>query len=188
MQNSKTPVKTPLIEKFCNNKTTIICGSTWPKDESLLTKYMQSFPEKNYIIAPHEMNNITKLEKETNGLLYSKANTKNIAMSNVLIIDSIGLLSSIYQYGNIAYIGGGFGNGIHNILEASVFGLPAIFGPNYLRFNEATSLINKKGAISISNYKELIDAISKLTNFNKSICTKYVKENSGATEIIISKI
>ena len=108
--------------------------------------------------------------------------------TNVLIIDSIGLLSSIYQYGSLAYIGGGFGSGIHNILEAVNFGLPVIFGSNYQKFNEAKKLINKKGAISISNYQELISAIDFFNTFNKSISLNYIKDNSGATKSIIENI
>ena len=104
----------------------------------------------------------------------------------MLIIDSIGLLSNIYQYGDLAYIGGGFGSGIHNILEAVAFGLPVVFGPKYQKFNEAKCLIEQKGAISISNYEELIYAINILNNFDKSIALNYIKENSGATKRILS--
>jgi 3-deoxy-D-manno-octulosonic-acid transferase len=106
----------------------------------------------------------------------------------VLIIDSIGILSNIYQYGNLAYIGGGFRGGIHNILEAVAFGLPVIFGPNYQKSNEATELINKKGAISISNYTELTSAIDLFNTFDKSIAINYIQENSGATTKILDSI
>ena len=106
-------------------------------------------------------------------------------MNNVLIIDSIGILANSYQYANIAYIGGGFGSGIHNILEAAAFGLPIIFGPNYQKFIEAKELINRKGAISISNYQELTSAINFFNTFNKLIAINYIKENSGATTKIL---
>ena len=134
------------------------------------------------------MDNISNLQKQSNGLLYSNANEKNIFTTNVLIIDSIGLLATIYQYGNLAYIGGGFGSGIHNILEAASFGLAVIFGPNYQKFNEAISLINKKGAISISNYEELSSAIDIFNTFDQSIALNYIKENSGATNKILGLI
>ena len=114
----------------------------------------------------------------------SKANKNNILTTNVLIIDSIGLLSNVYKYGDLAYIGGGFGSGIHNILEAVTFGLPVIFGPNYKKFNEAICLIKKKGAISISNYEELKIAINTFNNFDKNIALDYIKENSGAKKDI----
>ena len=186
--NTKNPTKIALVELFSKNKKTIICGSTWAKDEMILIQYIKNHPENNYVIAPHELDNISNLQKQTNGLLYSNANEKNIFTTNVLIIDSIGLLATIYQYGNLAYIGGGFGSGIHNILEAASFGLAVIFGPNYQKFNEAISLINKKGAISISNYEELSSAIAIFNTFDQSIALNYIKENSGATNKILSLI
>lgn len=186
--NTKNPTKIALVELFSKNKKTIICGSTWAKDEIILIQYIKNHPENNYVIAPHELDNISNLQKQSNGLLYSNANEKNIFTTNVLIIDSIGLLATIYQYGNLAYIGGGFGSGIHNILEAASFGLAVIFGPNYQKFNEAISLINKKGAISISNYEELSSAIAIFNTFDQSIALNYIKENSGATNKILGLI
>ena len=186
--NTKNPTKITLVELFSKNKKTIICGSTWAKDEMILIQYIKNHPENNYVIAPHELDNIFNLQKQSNGLLYSNANKKNIFTTNVLIIDSIGLLATIYQYGNLAYIGGGFGSGIHNILEAASFGLAVIFGPNYQKFNEAISLINKKGAISISNYEELSSAIDIFNTFDQSIALNYIKENSGATNKILGLI
>jgi len=186
--NTQNPVRVPLIETFSKSKPTIICGSTWPKDEALLAKYINENPNYNYIIAPHELQHINALQKHTDALFYSKANEKNIMMTNVLVIDSIGILSNIYQYGKFAYIGGGFGVGIHNILEAVAFGLPIIFGPNYQKFNEATELIKQQGAISISNYKELNSAIDSLRTFDKSIAINYIQKNSGATAKILDSI
>ena len=186
--NTKNPTKIALVELFSKNKKTIICGSTWAKDDIILIQYIKNHPENNYVIAPHELDNISNLQKQSNGLLYSNANEKNIFTTNVLIIDSIGLLATIYQYGNLAYIGGGFGSGIHNILEAASFGLAVIFGPNYQKFNEAISLINKKGAISISNYEELSSAIDIFNTFDQSIALNYIKENSGATNKILGLI
>jgi len=186
--NTKNAISIPLIEDFSKNKTTIICGSTWPKDEALLAKYIKKNPHYNYIIAPHELQHISELKNQTNALLFSKANNINIKNSNVLIIDSIGILSNIYKYGNLAYIGGGFEKGIHNILEATAFGLPVLFGPNYKKFNEATELIKQKGAISISNYKELTSAINFFNTFDKKIAINYIKEHSGATTKILNSI
>ena len=96
--------------------------------------------------------------------------------------------SNIYQYGNTAYIGGGFGVGIHNILEAVAFGLPVIFGPNYQKFNEATELIKQKGAVSISNYTELTSAVDFFSAFDKSIAINYIQENSGVTDTILNQL
>ena len=186
--NTQNTITIPLIEKFSENKTTIICGSTWSKDEYLLVEYIIRNPNYNYIIAPHEMKHINALKKQTKALLFSKADNTNINNSNVLIIDSIGILSNIYKYGNLAYIGGGFEKGIHNILEAVAFGLPVLFGPNYKKFNEATELINQKGAVSISNYKELAAAIDFFNTFDQKIAINYIKENSGATTKILNII
>ena len=186
--NTKNPLDIPLIKIFSKNKRTIICGSTWPKDEYLLSLYIKNHPENNYIIAPHELDNVSQLRKKINAQLYSNINKKNILTNNVIIIDNIGILSSIYQYGDLAYIGGGFGSGIHNILEAVVFGLPVVFGPKYKKSNEAISLIDKNVAISISNYQELKSAFNILTNFNKTIAINYIKENIGGTKKILQLI
>jgi len=188
ISNTQNSISISLVEKFSENKTTIICGSTWPKDEALLVKYIKKNPNYNYIIAPHEMQHISALKNQTNALLFSKAKNTNISDINVLIIDSIGILSNVYKYGDLAYIGGGFGSGIHNILEAVTFGLPVVFGPNYQKFKEANELIELEGAISISNFKELTSAIDYLNTFDKSIAINYTQENSGATKKILNLI
>ena len=185
---TKNPQSFPLIEQFCKTKNTIICGSTWPKDEGLLSQFVKENPQYNYIIAPHEMNHISSLQKQTKAQLLSNVNSENINSNNVLIIDNIGILSSLYQYASIAYIGGGFGTGIHNILEAVTFGLPVIFGPNYKKFNEAKKLIKLGGAKSISNYTELNLAIDLFTDFDQKIATNYIKNSSGATETILESL
>ena len=188
LSTTQNPKSFPLIKQFCKTKPTIICGSTWLKDETLLSQFIKENPQYNYIIAPHEMHHISHLQKQTGAQLFSTSNTENINSNNVLIIDSIGILSSIYQYANIAYIGGGFGSGIHNILEAITFGLPVIFGPNYQKFNEAAELIALGGAKSISNYTELTLAIDSFANFNQTIATNYIKNSSGATEKILESL
>ena len=188
LSTTQNPESFPLIEQFCKTKPTIICGSTWEKDELLLIRFIKETPQYNYIIAPHEMHHISHLQKQTSAQLFSTSNSENINSSNVLIIDNIGILSSIYQYANIAYIGGGFGSGIHNILEAITFGLPVIFGPNYQKFNEATELIALGGAKSISNYTELTLAIDSFANFDQKIATNYIKNSSGATETILESL
>lgn len=188
LTNTSNAESFPLIEQFSKSKPTIICGSTWEKDELLLIRFIKENPLYNYIIAPHEMHHISHLQKQTGAQLFSTSNTENINSNNVLIIDSIGILSSIYQYANIAYIGGGFGSGIHNILEAVTFGLPVVFGPNYQKFIEANELINQNGAISISNYKELYSAINAFTDFDQKIATNYIKNHSGATKIILETL
>ncbi len=188
LSTTQNPKSFPLIKQFCKTKPTIICGSTWLKDETLLSQFIKENPQYNYIIAPHEMHHISHLQKQTGAQLFSTSNTENINSNNVLIIDSIGILSSNYQYANIAYIGGGFGSGIHNILEAVTFGLPVIFGPNYQKFNEATELIALGAAKSISNYTELTLAIDSFANFDQKIATNYIKNSSGATETILESL
>ncbi len=159
------------IESFLRNNFTIIAGSTWPKDELKLIATFKSLknshPQIKLIIAPHEVNtaHIAYIQKliEHNRLTYQVYSNKNdLRLSNdIMIIDCIGILSNLYQYGSITYIGGGFDNGIHNILEPSVFGLSVIFGPNYKKFNEAVQLISLKTAYCINSETELMAIIKK---------------------------
>ncbi len=187
-----------IVEKFKGKNVTLIAGSTWKPDEELLAAFINNSEDVKFIIAPHEVttaniNRIQQLLKKPT-ICFSKAAISDIDSYDVLIIDSIGILSSLYQYGNIAYIGGGFGVGIHNILEAATFKLPILFGPNYLKFKEAVDLVDKKGAFPIQNYKELEATLSKLLNNNNNlenaseICKKYVEKNVGSTKLIINKV
>ena len=184
--NSKKIKENNLIKNFCENSFVIIGGSTWDTEENILVKYINKFPEKKYIIAPHELNRLDKLQKDTNGIMFSKATVKNIHTSNVLIIDSIGLLPTLYKYANIAFIGGGFTKGIHNVLEAIVFKVPVIIGPNHHKSNEANELIKLEYIEVVNNYYEFVKALKKL-NFTK-ISEDYIKKNSGAVKKIINAI
>ena len=188
------------IEQFKNNKTTIVIGSSWPKDESLLVNYINGTNEKvKYIIAPHTIktdqiqelkNSITKKT-----ILFSEKENTDLSNYDVLIVDTIGILTKIYSYADIAYVGGGFGNpGVHNILEPATFGIPIVVGQNYSHFAEATALINMEGCISISNQNELNDAFDNLIS-NKDIrhekghiCETFVQMNIGATDVILRHI
>jgi 3-deoxy-D-manno-octulosonic-acid transferase len=186
------------VEKFTANRLTVIAGSTWKPDEELLTAFINSSSNIKFIIAPHEVNsaNINRIHQllKKPAISFSKVQNSNLDNYDVLIIDSVGILSSLYQYGNIAYIGGGFGVGIHNILEAATFKLPIIFGPNYQKFKEAVDLVEQKGAFSIQNSTELNSALNQLlldeTTLKKSaeICKKYVEKNVGSTKFIIKKV
>jgi 3-deoxy-D-manno-octulosonic-acid transferase len=188
------------IEQFKNNTITIVIGSSWPKDESLLVNYInQSSNEVKFIIAPHNIkseqiqelkNSITK-----KSLLFSEKSNKNLSEYNVFIIDTIGILTKIYSYADIAYVGGGFGNpGVHNILEPATFGVPIVIGPNFSHFAEATALVNMTGCVSISNQKELNEIFDNLIQnpderFEKGhICNTFVNMNKGATEVILKHI
>lgn len=193
-ENAQTPKKLPLIEKFCGEAPVLIAGSTWPEDEKLLVDLVAKNPDWKLVIAPHEIheghiNAITDLFP--NGLRFSKVdvNANDEMTSQVLIIDNIGMLSSLYQYGKIAYIGGGFGVGIHNTLEAAAFGLPVIFGPNYHKFQEAKDLIEIGAAKSINNAEELTTAFEYyVTHESGTLAKNYVANKKGATEMIMKKI
>ncbi|WP_310380614.1 glycosyltransferase N-terminal domain-containing protein [Flavobacterium sp.] len=188
------------ISKFKNETLTVVIGSSWPKDESLLVNFINSNTKKiKFVIAPHNIKALQILELKNSitkkVVLFSEKDTKNLADFDVFIIDTIGILTKIYSYADIAYVGGGFGNpGVHNMLEPATFGVPIIIGPNYSHFAEATALVNLKGCISISNQEELNEAISNLV-FNEfirsekgPICSTFVQMNKGATAIILNCI
>ena len=188
------------IETFKNDTLTIVVGSSWPKDENLLVEYINQTSEKvKFIIAPHNIkseqiqelkNSITKKT-----VLFSEKSTKNLADFDVFLIDTIGILTKIYSYADIAYVGGGFGNpGVHNILEPATFGVPIVIGPNFSHFAEAIALVNMEGCISISDKKGLFDAFSNLIanddirHEKGHICSTFVQMNKGATQIILKYI
>lgn len=188
------------IEQFKNSKTTIVIGSSWPKDEELLLNYInQTAQEVKFIIAPHNIkpDQITNLKNQITKptVLFSEKENKNLADFEVFIIDTIGILTKIYSYADIAYVGGGFGNpGVHNILEPATFGVPIVIGPNYSHFAEASALVHQEGCISITNQTELNQAFDLLLQntderFEKGhICSTFVQMNKGATEKILSQL
>ena len=190
--------KLPIVEKFKGNSLLIVAGSTWKPDEELLAAFINQSVDIKFIIAAHEVsvaniNRIHQLLKKP-AISFSKVSETEIDKFDVLIIDSVGLLSSLYRYGDVAYIGGGFGVGIHNILEAATFGLPVIFGPNYKKFKEAVDLILERGAFSISNTAELRQTLNTLIEDKNErgkaseICSDYVAKNVGSTKHIINKV
>lgn len=183
------------VASFLNGAPAVICGSTWPPDEDLLLDYINSdnTPFK-WIIAPHEIgeNHIKNiLGKCKQKVVRYSQEESDVTDAKVLIIDCIGLLSSIYRYGKIAYIGGGFGAGIHNTLEAAVYGIPVIFGPRYQKFNEAVTLIQQGGAFSIHNKTELDELLDSLlqdqaiTETAGRQALAYVNSQLGATDAIM---
>ena len=177
------------IKKFINKSKTIIIGSSWPGDENIILPYIKKYPEYKYIIAPHEINKIDLLIKRTNGIKYSDIDKLNDEAKNILIIDSIWLLSQLYKYADVAYIGGGFGKGIHNTLEAIVFGIPVIFGPNYHKSQEAKKMIELGIGKSIKSTNELEDIANYwLHNNIKSQCLDFISKNIGATKKILQEI
>lgn len=180
--------------------TTIVIGSSWPKDESLLVNYINNSTEKvKFIIAPHniKLEQIQELKKSISKktILFSEKENQNLADFQVFIIDTIGILTKIYSYADIAYVGGGFGNpGVHNILEPATFGIPIVIGPNYSHFAEAIALVHQEGCLSISNQTELNEAFDNLIvnedirHEKGHICATFVQMNKGATDVILKSI
>ena len=193
------------IEQFKNNQTTIVIGSSWPKDEELLVNFInQAADNVKFIIAPHnikdeQINSLYKQIKKTK-FKYSNYEIETLRKPRlenyqVFIIDTIGILTKIYSYADIAYVGGGFGNpGVHNILEPATFGIPIVIGPNYSHFAEATALVGMEGCISIKNQSELNEAFDLLLQnederYEKGhICSTFVQMNKGATNAILKYI
>lgn len=195
---AKNPMQLPDIKTFKGQKKLFIAGSTWPKDEEIIAKAFKGFEEKcTLIIAPHEVHasHIEAIEKEFASFKcqrYSDYIQSPMEGCQVLIIDSIGKLMHLYQYGDWAYIGGGFNAGIHNILEAATYELNVCFGPNYTAFNEANDLIASEGAFCIHNIAELqthLDRLLKNESFSlasKKTCKQYVSDNIGASKTILN--
>ena len=190
----------PQIEKFCNKKSVLVAGSTWPTDEILLSKLANAFPNWKMIVAPHEIDEIhlSNLEKSFqqscrfSGLI--NLSEKELESIQILIIDNIGMLSKLYNYANICYVGGGFGSGIHNVLEAAVYGKPVLFGPKFHKFDEAKALIKAGGAFTIQDEISLLNKFSDLKD-NSTLMVKtgsfagnFVHQNAGATALIIDYI
>lgn len=188
IENSNQVYKNKIIEKFCNKKKILVAGSTWRKDEEILNNIYELLNYK-LIIAPHEMNSISELKKLPNSILLSESSSSNISTKNILIIDQIGILSKIYKYANITYVGGGFGKGIHNTLEAAVYNKGVIIGPNYHKFEEAKEMISLGIIKSISTNKELITSIQYFEKQDiEEKTTHYFKSKSGAAIKICNSI
>lgn len=186
------------IDEFKNNQYTIVAGSTWQEDEKLLVNYINNEASENekFIIAPHNINqkNIYTLKKSIlkKTVLFSEKTDKNLAEYQVFIIDTIGILTKIYSYADITYVGGGLKTGLHNILEPATFGVPIVIGNKYSKFKEAVDLVDLKGCISISNQKEFSAIFTKLKseeNYRKqkgNINKEYIQDNLGTTQLIMN--
>ncbi len=194
---TKNTTRDDIVERFVNGHDTFIIGSSWPQDISVIAPLVNSEKHLKFIIAPHEINenHLSQLGSifDRTSARYSEYN--NTTDVDVLIIDTIGILSNLYQYGKYAYIGGAFGKGLHNILEAATFGLPLFFGNlNYRKFREAVSMVELKGAVAIEDTQQLYQAYQRLEHNDKlyqqtsNICRNFVKENTGATNIIMDHV
>lgn len=193
---SSNPLKLENVKNFTENSSVIIGGSTWLEDEKIISKAYFKYENVKFIIVPHEVNEGRM--KEINELF----NNEGIYLSEIdssdnsgrlLIVDSVGKLSSLYQYAHFAFIGGGFGKGIHNTLEAAAYSLPIAFGPNFSKFQEAQDLVERKGAFVIEEAGQLLTFIEKVIQENEgqklgSINRKYVEEKQGATSKILNEL
>lgn len=185
------------VELFKQDCKLIVAGSSWGPDETLLAEVFQHLDGYKLIVAPHEINRKAELLKTFEGfktICYSEMDGKNLADYDVLIIDTIGLLSKVYKYSTISYVGGAFKTGLHNILEAAVFGVPLFYGPHYDHFNEAVTLVKLKGAFSINNASEMMAVVQHFNDdpaYYEStcqICRGYVEENIGAVDAIYRRL
>lgn len=187
------------ISEFKNNQLCIVVGSSWPEDEAQLIQFINNTPHKNvkYIIAPHNIkssqiaNMVSNLKVKT--VLFSEKEGKNLSEYSVFIIDTIGLLSKIYSYADIAYVGGAMGNtGLHNVLEPAVFGVPIIIGKHHQKFPEAAQMITNGGLFSITNTNELDNILTTLiendTKREKTgkLNSAFIKKNEGAVIQILN--
>nr|WP_321225433.1 glycosyltransferase N-terminal domain-containing protein [uncultured Psychroserpens sp.] len=193
--------KLNFISEFKNNSTCIVIGSSWEEDEDILASYINNRASKDlkFIIAPHEVNSnhIKSIESKltTSTILYSKKEGHNLSNFNVFIIDTVGLLSKIYSYAEIAYVGGAMGKtGLHNILEPSTFGIPVVIGKNYKKFPEAFAMIKDAGVLSVANETQLANTFDSLLTDNHyriSLGDKnlnFIRESKGAVVQIMNYI
>ena len=197
LPNQENEIK--YLNKFKKSKQCFVAGSTWNEDDEIIIKFINSYKENDicFIIAPHQidLNKINKAKSfiKKKSILMSELNKDNASKNSVIFIDSIGLLTSVYSYADIGYVGGGMGNtGLHNTLEPAVFKIPVIVGKNFEKFHEVSELINLKGFISIKNYdtfkNELIDLINNKKARDKmgQINYKYIINKIGASEKVIT--
>lgn len=188
----------PVVEAFAQGKKVLVVGSSWPKDEEFILDYFNHRDDIKLIIAPHEIHEShllfieSRLKRPT--LRYTQATEATAATCDCLIIDCFGLLSSIYRYGTLAYVGGGFGAGIHNIAEAAVYNLPVIFGPNHRRFKEAHELIACGGGFAIDSGEAFRSTADRLLSDPDALATAshnaghYIASHTGATRLILKDL
>ena len=185
------------METFRQDKKVIVAGSTWGPDEQLLAQLLQHFPEYKLVVAPHEISRTPEVKQTFAAYktaLYSSKEKSDLADAQVFFIDTIGILNRLYQYSAVSYIGGAFKTGLHNILEAAVYGKPIFFGPHYDHFNEAVQLVELKGAFSVTSADEMQAIMLKFEQNPEyyaqtcDICQEYVAQNSGAVNIIYENI
>ena len=195
---SEDACKEDLSENGCKGCKVFVAGSSWQPDEDIFIRFFNDHPDWKLIIAPHVIGEdhlayiLDKLQMKA--VRYTQATEQSAAEARCLIIDCFGLLSTIYRYGEIAYVGGGFGVGIHNVPEAAVWGVPVLFGPNNKRFQEAQDLLACKGSFEVTDYDSFNTIISRLISDDQfrhqcgEASANYVKSRSGATDIIMKSV
>lgn len=196
----------PIIDKFKNGKSVLCAGSSWPPDEDIILDFLNSgnldsTKELKLIIAPHDISTkhieeLLKKFKDYKPLLYSKlkTNSEKISNSKILIINSIGLLNKLYRFADIAYIGGGFGVAIHNLLEPAVYGIPIIYGPNHKNFREAIELAESQGGFPINSKVDFKNIMNKLLTdkdfyeMYSRAAGEYIRKNTGSSDMVLKKL
>ena len=196
MEVRKQSKDLPMVDGFvAGAPRVIVAGSTWQRDEQYLARYMAEREDVKLVLVPHEIDSAHLHEIfqyfEGRYVRYTEATPQNVNKCRVLLVDTIGVLSSIYRYGHVAYIGGGFGVSIHNTLEAAVYGMPVVFGPTWKKFREAHGLLAAGAAITVKNYREFADALDRAFD-NQSImgqrANDYVQSECGATDKILKQL
>jgi 3-deoxy-D-manno-octulosonic-acid transferase len=193
----QSPYRHAAMEGFCSGSIVLVAGSTWEKDEHMLARAYEELPEHlRWVIAPHELSTghlITLQKRFPGSVLFTELNKEVPEGTRAIIVDSIGQLSYLYRFGTLAYIGGGFGKGIHNILEAATYGLPVIFGPAYHKFAEAVELAELGGAFPVGDEEALLSTVRQqlenpeLLKTTSQIAKSFVRERVGATSRILTK-
>lgn len=204
LQIKEASKQLPIVERFVkgtpeDQKKVFVAGSSWQPDEEIFLKYFNNHRDWKLIVAPHVIGEdhlkfIFSLIKDKKVVRYTQATEDNVAEADVLIIDCFGLLSSVYHYGDVAYVGGGFGVGIHNVLEAAVWGMPVLFGPNNKHFAEAQGLLQSGGGIEIEDYETFSLIMSQLSDDSAYYGTcgqeagAFVQSLAGATKKVLSSV
>lgn len=195
---AKQAKELPIVEQFKQGSRLMVAGSSWGPDEDLIIPYFNEHPELKLIIAPHVIkeSHLKEIEGKLQrpSVRYTQVSEENITKADCLIIDCFGLLSSIYRYGEIAYVGGGFGSGIHNVPEAAVYGLPVIIGPNNKKFREAQTLLSLGGCFEVQDSATFVETMDRLFLDEKflrergQIAGNYIFDNSGASNLVYEAV
>jgi 3-deoxy-D-manno-octulosonic-acid transferase len=185
----------PLVERFLAGRTCLMAGSTWPFDDQLLKEIVPAFPDLKFVIVPHHVDgaNIRRIMDLFEGevALYTQGEDQELENRQILVVDTIGILTYLYRLADLTYIGDGFGAGIHSIMEPAAFGMPIFFGPNYHSFQEAVDLVERKGVFAVQDQKELVEGIRRFADDEGArqeagrICRQYIQEKMGATDRVM---